>query len=122
MPSLKTLEAFIARVEQNAHVEAIAEFYSETATMQENQAAPRQGRALLIAHEQQVMAKVRSVRSQCLRPALVQGDTVVIRWRFEFEWLNGRKSQIEELAYQRWQGEQIAQEQFFYDPAQMGGS
>jgi hypothetical protein len=25
---------------------------------------------------------------------------------------------MEELAYQRWDGERIAQEQFFYDPAQ----
>ena len=27
-------------------------------------------------------------------------------------------SRMEELAYQRWDGERIAQEQFFYDPAQ----
>lgn len=26
---------------------------------------------------------------------------------------------MEELAYQRWEGEQIVEEQFFYDPAQM---
>jgi hypothetical protein len=26
--------------------------------------------------------------------------------------------ELEELAYQRWQGDRIAQEQFFYDPAQ----
>jgi hypothetical protein len=25
---------------------------------------------------------------------------------------------FEELAYQRWEGEQIVQEQFFYDPVQ----
>ena len=26
---------------------------------------------------------------------------------------------MEELAYQRWEGERIAQEQFFYDPVQL---
>ena len=26
---------------------------------------------------------------------------------------------MEELAYQRWEGERIAEEQFFYDPAQL---
>jgi hypothetical protein len=26
---------------------------------------------------------------------------------------------MEELAYQRWVGERIAEEQFFYDPAQL---
>jgi hypothetical protein len=25
---------------------------------------------------------------------------------------------MEELAYQRWEGERVAEEQFFYDPAQ----
>jgi hypothetical protein len=27
-------------------------------------------------------------------------------------------TEMEELAYQRWEGEQIASETFFYDPAQ----
>jgi hypothetical protein len=43
MPSPDTLERFIARVEQNAHAEAIEEFYTENASMQENQSAPRVG-------------------------------------------------------------------------------
>jgi hypothetical protein len=49
----------------------------------------------------------------------VSGDNVVIRWIFHFEWLDGSVTHIEELAYQRWEGEQIAEETFFYDPAQM---
>ena len=52
-------------------------------------------------------------------PALVSGDNVVIRWIFQFEWLDGSSTRMEELAYQRWNGEQIAEEQFFYDPAQL---
>ena len=43
MPTPDTLEQFIARVEQNAHAEAIEEFYTENSSMQENQAAPRTG-------------------------------------------------------------------------------
>jgi hypothetical protein len=35
-----------------------------------------------------------------------------------FQWLDGR-DRMEELAYQRWDGERIAEEQFFYDPAQL---
>jgi len=37
MPNVGTLEAFIARVEQNAHAEAVEEFYTENSSMQENQ-------------------------------------------------------------------------------------
>ena len=118
MPSHETLERFVARVEQNAHAEAIEEFYAESGTMRENMAAPRVGRATLIEHERQVLRRARSVESTCVRPVFVAGDNVVIRWIFRFEWLDGSTTRMEELAYQRWDGEQLAEEQFFYDPAQ----
>ena len=118
MPSAETLQRFIARVEQNANAEAIEEFYTENASMQENRAAPRAGRDALVAHERKVLARARSVTSQCVPPVFAHGDRVVIRWIFRFEWLDGSVTQMEELAYQRWEGERIAEETFFYDPAQ----
>jgi hypothetical protein len=39
MPTAETLQRFIARVEANAHAEAIEEFYSANASMQENQSS-----------------------------------------------------------------------------------
>ena len=118
MPTVETLERFIACVESNAHVQAIEEFYTEDASMRENMQAPRIGRDTLATQERATLARVRSVQSHCVRPAFVDGDLVVIRWIFRFEGLDGRVRQLEELAYQRWQGERIVQEQFFYDPAQ----
>jgi SnoaL-like protein len=119
MPKSETLQRFIARVEQNAHAEAIEEFYTADASMQENQMAPRIGRDLLVAHERKVLARAKSVKSTCVRPVFVHDEHVVIRWIFEFVWLDGSASRIEELAYQRWDGERIAQETFFYDPVQL---
>jgi hypothetical protein len=118
MPTLETLERFIARVEQNAHAEAIEEFYTENSSMRENLSEPRVGRDLHVANERKVLARARSVESRCVRPVFVNGDHVVIRWIFRFEWLDGTVTQMEELAYQRWEGERMAEEQFFYDPAQ----
>ena len=118
MPSLETLERFIARVEENAHVEAVEKFYTENSSMRENQAEPRVGRELHIAAERKVFALAKSVQSQCVRPFFVNDDRVVIRWIFEFGWPDGTVTRMEELAYQRWEGERIAEEQFFYDPAQ----
>jgi len=77
------------------------------------------GRQNLIEREKKTLARARSVRSHCVRPVFVHGDHVVVRWIFEFEWLDGRRTRMEELAYQRWEGERIAEEQFFYDPAQL---
>ena len=112
------LEHFIARVEQNAHAEALEEFHAENSSMRENQAEPRLGRELHVANERKILARAKSVRSECVRPVFVSGNHVVIRWVFEFEWFDGTFTHMEELAYQRWDGERIAEEQFFYDPAQ----
>lgn len=118
MPKTETLERFIRRVEAGAHAEACEEFYTMNSSMQENQSAPRVGRDAHVASERRVLARAKSVHSQCVRPVFVAGDRVVIRWIFRFEWLDGSFTQMEELAYQRWEGEQIAEETFFYDPAQ----
>lgn len=100
-------------MEENKHVEAIEEFYTENASMQENQGEPRVGRAALMAGEARVLASARTVTSQCVRPALVQGEHVAIRWVYIFDWLDGSRTRMEEVAWQRWEGERIAQETFF---------
>ena len=119
MPAPDTLERFIALVERNAHVDAVENFYTADASMQENQSAPRVGRDAHSANERRVLARAKSLTSTCVRPVFVNGDHVVIRWIFQFQWLDGTATRIEELAYQRWDGERIAEETFFYDPAQL---
>lgn len=118
MPTTMTLERFISRVEQNAHVEAVLEFHTEHSSMRENQGPARYGKEVHAEAERKVMARVSSLTSQCIRPVFVNGDFVVIRWVFKFQWKDGTSTHMEELAYQRWEGEKIVEETFFYDPAQ----
>lgn len=118
MPGSDTLERFIALVESNAHDQAIEDFYAPHASMQENQAPPRVGRDQLLAGERKVMARATTITSRCVRPVFVNGDHVVIRWVFRFVWQDDSVTEMEELAWQRWEGDRIVQEQFFYDPAQ----
>lgn len=120
MPRRETIEDFIAIVEKGQFDTAMERFYAEDATMQENQDAPRQGLPALIEGERRTMARSRNITAQCLRPFLIEGDTVVIRWRFEFELMDGRKIVLDEIAHQRWRGEKMQEEKFFYDPKQMG--
>jgi hypothetical protein len=119
MPTPQTLEHFIAQVEAGRFIEAMERFYAEHATMQENHSPPRVGKAALLANERKVMAGTRSVKARCVRPVFVQGNQVVIRWQFEFENQYRTIARVDELALQRWEGEQIVEEKFFYDPAQM---
>jgi hypothetical protein len=118
MPSTQTLERFINCVEANDHIKALQEFYLPDSSMQENQMSPRVGVTAHILNEQRVLPRAKSMTSTCVRPVAVNGDTVAIRWIFEFNWLDGSTTRMEEIAWQRWEGERVAEETFFYDPAQ----
>ncbi len=119
MPSLNTVESFVNLVERGETVEAIARFYGEHASMQENAAPPRVGKAALIKHEEAALASIARMKATCVRPVFITGDFVVIRWVFEIEDKKGKTVKFEELAHQRWEGEFMVQEEFFYDPAQL---
>src|SRR5262245_2939589 len=116
MPSRQTVEALVAMVESNQHDAAIEKFYAAEASMQENAAPARTGRDALVANEKKILAAAREIRSQCVRPVLIEGDTVVIHWIFDFVFRDGRTAHIDELAHQTWRGEEIVRERFFYDP------
>jgi hypothetical protein len=119
MPSRQAVEALAAAIEAGRYVEAIREFYTDGASMRENVGEPRVGRGVLAAGEQAVMDRFRTISAERLGPALIEGDHVASRWRFTFTSASGAVTALEEIAWQRWEGEKVAEETFFYDPAQM---
>jgi len=118
MPTHQTVERFVELVETGQGIDALDMFYAENASMQENQARPRIGKAALLAHETTAQASVTGMTARCVRPILIEGDVVVIRWIFDYFDGQGRLVHFQELAYQRWAGDSILEEQFFYDPRQ----
>ena len=120
MPARETVEAFVAMVVAGRYVDAIEQFYAEDASMQENGDAPRNGREVLMEGERRVMARTKSIAGEQIGEALIAGDQVAIRWRFVFTQENGSSQTLEEIAWQTWRGEKVAEERFFYDPAQLG--
>lgn len=121
MPSRSTVDAFVALVEEGRYDLAIERYYTADASMQENLDAPRKGRAVLVEGERRVMASFKAIRAKSAKPELIDGDHVVVHWQFEFEGHDGSRRTLDELALQRWQGELIAEERFYYDPRQMRG-
>ena len=118
MPTRERVQAFVAMVEAGRYVEAIREFYTDDATMQENLGTMRTGRDALVAHEEAVLKGVRSITTWPGSTFAVDGDRVIVRWVFDIEPADGRQFTLDELAHQTWRGERIAQERFYYDPAQ----
>jgi hypothetical protein len=119
VPSRATVDSFVALVVSGKFDLAIERFYVEDASMQENLDPPRKGRATLVEGERKVMARFKEIRAKSLGPVLIEDDHVVIHWFFEFIDKTGGTRTLDELAYQRWEGERVAQERFYYDPVQM---
>ncbi len=115
MPSQARLDAFINAVRGGDHAQAIAKFYHENATMQENLAPPRKGRDTLIAHEKAALARITKIQTLPPKAVLLDGDKVVINWVFILTGKDGVRRQLEEISLQHWQGDRIKTERFFYD-------
>ena len=119
MPSKATVDAFVALVESGDYVGAIEQFYAADASTRENNGAPRVGRDNLMAIERHVMAAHKQIDARKLAPVVIDADTVAIVWRFDFTTLQDTVRTLEEVAWQKWRGEQLIEERFFYDPQQM---
>jgi hypothetical protein len=119
MPSQKTLDDFVALVVSGKHDEALEQFYTDDATMQDNLGDVRKGRNSMVARERAFMSQFREIRTTCVKPVFVADDFVVVHWIFEFVRADGGVMRLEELAHQRWQGEKISEERFYYDPSQI---
>jgi ketosteroid isomerase-like protein len=118
MPTRDRVQAFVALVEAARYVEALEQFYHRDASMQDNQQPPRLGLDKLIADERATMARFQTMKTDPVSDLLIDGDKVMIRWRFTFTPAEGPPMVMEEIALQRWAGDRIAEERFFYDPRQ----
>jgi hypothetical protein len=119
MPARDRVRAFVDLVEQAKYVEALEQFYHPHASMQDNQQEPRRGLERLIADEKATMARFALMKTDPATDLLVDGDKVTIRWKFTFTPADGPPMVMEEIALQRWEGDRIAEERFFYDPGQV---
>jgi len=116
MPDRDRVQAFVDAVVSGDHVRAIADFYHEDASMQENLMEPRRGREGLMTHEAAVLKRV-SMHTHPDPVVLIDGDNVVVNWTFDATTTDGVTRRLNELALQRWVGDRIAEERFVYDTA-----
>lgn len=119
MLSRERVREFVSTVERGEYIRAIEDFYHPHATMQENGQPPRAGRQALVDHERKVLAGLKDMRTRPVETYLVDGDRVVINWVFEMTCEDGATRVMDELALQTWDGDRIATERFYYDPAQL---
>ena len=116
MPDRARVDAFIKTVEAGEYVRAIELFYADSATMRENLQPPRGPLSVLVKYERAALKQVESIKARPTERILIDGDRVVINWIFDIMGLDGVTRTMDELTIQRWQGDKIVEEQFYYDP------
>lgn len=119
MPSIASLETFIALIEAGNSLQALQQFYADDACMQENSQPPRVGLPALLAFEEKALASVEKVWVRPGSGFFVNGEQSVIHWVIEITYRDGRRACLDELAHQTWRGEKIVFERFYYDPAML---
>lgn len=119
MPAQKRVEDFVEYVRAGRYVEALQEFYADTAVVRENLGKPRAGLAALIEHEKRTLANLKNMRTHRVGAVLIDGDRVAINWVFEMTLTDGSVHYLDELALQEWQHERINTEQFYFDVSQL---
>lgn len=115
MPTRERLEGFVAAVVAGRFVEALRDFYHDDAVTRENAGPERRGLATLVAIEERTL-RAFSMRAFEPDAVLLDGDRVAIGWTFEMTNAKDPTWRMEEVALQRWRGDRIAEERFFYDP------
>lgn len=118
MPTPARVAALVAMVEAGQYVEAIEAFYAENASMQENLGRTVTGRAALMDNERAALAR-NAIVARKGTIAVVGADHSAIRWVFEMTDAGGTTRVLDEIAWQRWEGDRIVEERFYYDPGQM---
>ncbi|CAM3249376.1 SnoaL-like domain-containing protein [Sphingomonas antarctica] len=116
MPTRERLNSFVDTVVTGQFVDALRDYYHEDAITRENNGPDRRGLSTLIAIEKRMLSAF-DIRSHPPTRVLHDGDDVAIHWTFDIIDPAGTTRRMEEVALQRWRGDRIAEERFFFDPA-----
>ena len=118
MPNAERVQALIALAEQLRIEEAVQQFYADDVVMQENGNPPTVGKAANLDRERAFWGAITVYDFRALS-FVVSGDRAVINWLLEFAGPDGKRSRVDQLAYQTWRGDRVAHERFFYDTASL---
>ena len=116
MPSRQRVFDLVLQVERWNLLEAFEEFYADDVVMQENENPPTVGKAANREREREFVSSVAQVHESRAVDIVVDGNNVVIHWRLEYTTTDGQRVRTDQLALQKWRGDQIVHERFVYDP------
>lgn len=103
-------------------MEAFEKFYHEDSTMIESTGDVRNGKDASREFELEYLKSIKEFHGGGVLNITSDeenGTTMVEAWT-EVTFQDGNRMKLEEIARQKWQGEQIIEERFYYNPGPMG--
>ena len=100
-------------------LEAHDKHYADDVIQQENEMAPTVGKAANRKREEQFLADVTEFRGADVKAVAVdpKNDTTIVEWFFDYDHREWGTRRYHQTAVQRWRGEQIVHERFYYGNA-----
>lgn len=119
MPSIETVNKLIEAIGQGRIIEAFDEFYGEEVVMQENSEPETVGKSENRIREEQFVASVKEIYGGSFGPIIIDGDNVAYQSFMDFRTVDGLRIAKTQVAIQKWEGDKIVHERFFYDTSKM---
>jgi ketosteroid isomerase-like protein len=65
---------------------------------------------------------IREIHENRAESVVIDGDRVAIRWNAAYTFADGSRVRFDQVALQRWSGDRIVEETFFYDPTALAAA
>ena len=116
MSYLEKAKDIYSKIGQGQLMEAFEQYYSEDVVMTEPMGT-REGKVACRAYEEQFIASVQEVHGLEVRNIASDEDnsTTFVENMLDVTFKDGNRVQMEQVAVQKWQGDHIVHERFYYD-------
>lgn len=114
---LARVNELIGFIQQGRILDAMTEFYSDNAAMQENANPPTLGLAANIEREKQFLANVAQFHGFGATAVGIDSDrgiALIESW-LDFTDVKGKRNRLEQVSVQKWVDGKIIHERFYYN-------
>ena len=102
-------------IRQGKIVEAIEEFYDNSAAMQENSNPPTVGKVANVEREKQFMSGVKEWKGFNVTASAVGDNVTFYECNLDFIATSGQPVHMEQVVVAKWKNGRIVHERFYYD-------
>ena len=96
---------------------AFEKYYAEDVVMQENEEAPRKGKAINRKFEKDFFDNIEQIHGGKVLASAVNGDTSFSEWEYDLTFKGGQRITLKQVSVRRWANGKIIHEKFYYNKA-----